>query len=282
MNTIEEVLFFDKSNLIKMHDAWYLEKYNDCFLHWHNEIEIIFVLENQVKYMINNTSRILHAGDMVITNSGDIHTAVRDNCTGHAYILLVSIEAIEKFVNSDVLCSTLIERSKIPEGFYPYQLLQSLFQYMFVEYTSDYDGREKSISALLQLLMLNIRRCSDYGETLNIPNKRIKEATVCRQIISFFNEHEPQQYTLSGLAEYLGYSPNHLCKVFKKIFSLSFNEYVTQLKVLSAQNMLRQTSLSVSQISSQCGFSSDRVFNISFKKVCGMSPSEYRKSTTDL
>ena len=55
--------------------------------------------------------------------------------------------------------------------------------------------------------------------------------------------------------------------------------YLNQRRLITGQELLSSTDMSVAAIASQCGFSSQSYFSQSFKKYCGMTPAEYRKKS---
>jgi len=73
-----------------------------------------------------------------------------------------------------------------------------------------------------------------------------------------------------------GYSEGHLRRLFKEIYKVSPMQYLNELRIDTAKNLLLSTGLSVKEISEQCGFNSPFYFSTIFKAKLGRSPSRYR------
>ena len=84
--------------------------------------------------------------------------------------------------------------------------------------------------------------------------------------------------SLRFLAERAGLSPAYLGKIFTAVTSCSFNDYLNRVRVETAAELLRDTSLPVSSISEKVGVTNANYFYTLFKKHYGITPSAYRKS----
>jgi len=69
----------------------------------------------------------------------------------------------------------------------------------------------------------------------------------------------------------------YFCKLFKKATGLNFTEYLSQLRIEKAKNLLLNPNLRVSEIAYETGFQSLTHFNRVFKRIAGQSPTTYRK-----
>jgi YesN/AraC family two-component response regulator len=81
---------------------------------------------------------------------------------------------------------------------------------------------------------------------------------------------------VSTVAQDLGVSTEHLCRVLKRHTGLTFVTLLRRTRVRAACRLLQTTTLSMKEIAARAGFSSASRFDRDFKAVCGVSPSEYR------
>lgn len=81
---------------------------------------------------------------------------------------------------------------------------------------------------------------------------------------------------VSTVANDLGVSTEHLCRVLKRHTGLTFVTLLRRTRVRAACRLLQTTTLSMKEIAGRAGFSSASRFDRDFKSVCGVSPSEYR------
>ena len=82
--------------------------------------------------------------------------------------------------------------------------------------------------------------------------------------------------TVTSIADYFGYSPDYLSKLFMHTFGLSAKEYITSERMKFAKNMLLTTNLSVKEISARMDFPEENNFINFFKYHEKISPSRFR------
>ncbi len=90
----------------------------------------------------------------------------------------------------------------------------------------------------------------------------------------YIQNHIYDKHTLNDVAKAIGVSPNYLSALFKIYSQLGFTNYVTKLKIKTAQTLLAKGHLKIYQISEQLGFDNPQYFSKVFKKYTGYSPSE--------
>ncbi len=77
----------------------------------------------------------------------------------------------------------------------------------------------------------------------------------------------------------IGYDYAYLSKKFKRTVGIPFRKYINILRIILAKQLLAQETKTVTEIASDCGFNSLRSFNIEFKKIEGITPTEYKRKT---
>ncbi len=80
------------------------------------------------------------------------------------------------------------------------------------------------------------------------------------------------------LADIANISEVYFRKLFSKVYSLPPGKYIQQLRISKAKELLKDNSMSISQISENCGYTSVYHFSRAFKASVGQSPGQYRKS----
>ena len=81
---------------------------------------------------------------------------------------------------------------------------------------------------------------------------------------------------LQRIADEFNLSYSYVSRYFKRKSGIGFSDYVTQVRIGKAKELLTETSMSISAISQATGFDVPSSFNRSFKKNTGVSPGEYR------
>jgi len=83
--------------------------------------------------------------------------------------------------------------------------------------------------------------------------------------------------TLRELAAEVGYSRSHFLRAFRETTGVTPHRYVLNRRVERARRLLGQADMSISQVAHRCGFSSQAHLTLAFRKVCGLTPGEYRR-----
>lgn len=102
---------------------------------------------------------------------------------------------------------------------------------------------------------------------------------LCASVLSFIREnYENSALSLHDIAQFAGVSPAYLSALFKKNQKASISDTITGARIDAACQYLRNSSLSLKEISEKCGYANQYYFSTSFKKKMGISPSVYRES----
>lgn len=109
------------------------------------------------------------------------------------------------------------------------------------------------------------------------------QANSGQHIIKTVKEYIEKKYmeesiSLTSAADSASVSTGYLSALFKKETGINFVEYLTNVRMEKAKNLLTNTDMKTYEIAYSIGFSNPHYFSISFKKYSGMSPSEYRNS----
>jgi len=126
-------------------------------------------------------------------------------------------------------------------------------------------------SAILSEVSLQNQVYPAYG------NKILKEQ-LFQDICDYVSWHLTENLRVSQVASYFGYNEKYLTTFFKQRAGISLKQYILQIKMERAKASLSETTEPVCQIAFQLGFSDSHNFSNAFRKITGLSPSEYRDS----
>jgi YesN/AraC family two-component response regulator len=97
-----------------------------------------------------------------------------------------------------------------------------------------------------------------------------------QQAVRFINDNYRTDIRLAAAAREAGMSPAHFSRTFKKVMSLSYQEYLNSRRITKAKNLLLTTALSITEIAVSLGFADPTGFGRIFKKLTGHTPSAFR------
>lgn len=97
-------------------------------------------------------------------------------------------------------------------------------------------------------------------------------------ICDYITLHISENIKVSEVASYFGYNKKYLPSFFRKHSGITVKQYILQTKMEFAKAELTDTNHSISQVAYNIGFNDVHNFSIAFKKITGLSPSDYRNS----
>lgn len=95
-------------------------------------------------------------------------------------------------------------------------------------------------------------------------------------VIDYINENFRNDFSLEMIAENFKVSTGHLSYLLKNHLGMSYQEYINDLRIKKAKKLLSETHVTIDKISTECGFNSRHTFIRMFKKLEGITPTQYR------
>jgi AraC-like DNA-binding protein len=126
------------------------------------------------------------------------------------------------------------------------------------------------LSSVLRLLILIER----YSKSQT--NEFTARKDVIKIALDYINEHISESITLNDLSVITHMSKFHFCRIFKQTMGMPTMQYILSTRITLAKRMLRETDMSITEVSENCGFSSIANFSREFKKHTGETPRHYR------
>lgn len=229
-------------------------------IHSHDFYEIEYVFNGEGVAILNNKSYLLKAGTVVIIKPQDMHSYFSTNNLAVANICLLPNESQKHFFD--------------------------VFQHVVFDFTEDEKYEFELIYHLLDnCLKLNKenlgRKANSYVDLLIIIISSIYETQ--SHSINHWNDllyYIAENYstvTLEEAAKILHLSIGAFCRKFKKEFSVTFTQYIDNVRLEKAKELLLTSNLSIESISEHIGFSHVSRFYRSFKSLTNMTPKEFKK-----
>ncbi|CUX17364.1 response regulator transcription factor [Clostridium sp. C105KSO13] len=137
-------------------------------------------------------------------------------------------------------------------------------RYLFCDNT---DKIKNEISGYVTLIMNSIEM------------KVKDQADLLEQIETYILDHYHQRLTLQQISSCFYITPASCSNLMKRKFGQSFNEYISEIRIEKAKELLTHTNLSIDQISEEIGYTNPKYFFKIFKKMVLCTPLEYRKQS---
>ncbi len=116
----------------------------------------------------------------------------------------------------------------------------------------------------------------EYPVSAGEDHVSLRLGQVRENIESFIREYYDTELSMQDVARAMNYSDAYFCKLFKQCFQVNFSVYLNEYRISRAKEMLQATRLNVREVSVACGYSDSNYFTRVFKRITGMTPTEYR------
>lgn len=258
-------------------------------IHSHKFWEIAYVYEGSAVIHTENETKKLNSGNFVLIKPNSSHSITISNENENKKMWMCSCLFTQKFFNTiinsylniaDLSCYTLYKQFNTTAPLIvklsddnakniKHQLWIIAHEYNHYTSASDYIIRHTLIN-----LFVYITRMYDYenNSISNVVSKSYEIDELAKYIRSNFS----YKLSLDFLAKHMHLSKEYLSRYFKKHMGKTISEYLLEVRIEKAKQMLQTTTYSVSDICEYCGYSSIGNFQKAFKKVTGMSPRAYR------
>ena len=151
----------------------------------------------------------------------------------------------------------------------------------------DRDGDAERILDLNEKLIREISSTGDFNEICYILSDNIDVFTeqfiesdqhhsAITHAIRYLSNHYSEAVTLASAAKSAGVHPSYLSALFRKVTGLTFKDYLNQIRVEHALELLKNTDYPIMEIAISCGFNDQSYFTKVFKKQTGMTPRQFR------
>lgn len=252
------------------------EPFNMKSFHFHNVYEMYYFITGERRLFYKDRIYHISPGDIAVINKYEIHSIGDWEKPGHSMIL---IDFKENFLTDfqdynvfDCFGKNIIvisPRDKNGERAY------EKFNDVLNEYNGNFKDRAAALKIKIAELLIYISRLQDiYGDKKETADS---SQLIMEAIMKYISLNYKNKITLREIADFTGYSKNYICAYFKKYSGFSIVEYLNGYRVKKSQEYLKDTDMSVTDISSKCGFESITHFGRTFKLIVGCSPLQYRK-----
>lgn len=255
--------------------------------HWHEELEIVYIDNGQMKLKIPSNSFLMERGDCMVINSNILHYAVAvAECRLHSLVFSKTlITGNEDSVFAKKYMQPLLACSNFSHYFIKAgnnENVTNWFNHAFKALSQDSYGYEFTVRENLSHICLFL-----YGEfnpqtdTQNIPlnhdNLRI------RKMLAYIHKNFSDNISLSQISSAADISERESLRCFRKTIQVSPIQYLLKYRLMQgAEMLLGNPTDSISKIATLCGFDSPSNFARLFKRFYNCTPREYRNRNMNI
>lgn len=255
--------------------------------HWHTSIEMLYFLQDGATVWIGSNYYRVKAGDLVIINAGEVHSVVvAKDATPTHLVLKVLPELLQIRSNDSSEVNYLLpftiagfsQHRLIPREDLDGSSVISLVNEVYEEFNSKQYGYELSIQANISKIFLWILRYwqSQGMEIQQLFQQNSKDYKHLENLFKYVQKNYHHPIKVQDMADLCNMNYSYFSRYFKKLTGKTFVEYVNYIRLTEAEKLLLTTSLNITQIAFETGFSSSSYFIKTFKKHRGISPNKMR------
>ncbi|MDF2653887.1 MAG: AraC family transcriptional regulator [Bacillota bacterium] len=254
-------------------------------IHFHDDIEVVYVLEGSIGLKNGYYSYVLNQGDIFILNDREIHSFYHTDQPNMVMMLQMDIAFFSKYYGN--LKNSFFVTDMKDEDDESLEALRNLLGRIMLDILEKGYGYEYKVIEATHNLLANLLANFQYftmedgkfvNEAKNIGNKVL--AGRLNRITDYMYENYSRRLTLNEIAEQEHLSIYYLSHVIKEATGLSFQELLSFIRVEESEKLLLGTNKKIGAISEESGFSAIRYYIKYFTKWFGMHPLEYRKKYT--
>ncbi len=180
-------------------------------------------------------------------------------------MLNIDLQYIQKYICEDNRCCIMRANPSI--------------EHIFSEL---YHIREQRKSGYMKIkileLLLFLSDLNKAEEVLQTDYYNQSQVTLIKSVAAYITEDLTAHHTIEQLSQKFEISATTLKKCFRGVYGTSVYAYLRTYRLQTAQKMLLETKLSVTEIAGRIGYENPNKFTSAFREIYGASPTEFRKS----
>lgn len=263
----------------------------ELWTHYHEMIELLFFVEGEGEVFVGNNSYKTNPGDLVVINSGEIHSLYSEKGTRY---IVAQIDP-EFLYTSDKTSSNikyvypfLRSNSENPRLFKKEEIaglnIGDIMQSILYECTEMEFGFELSVKGDIYKLFFGIIKYLRNNGKINDTQKIFEQNTsnAFDKVFDFVKDNYSMDITAKDAAKVTGLSYSYFSRLFNSVMNMGFSEYLTSVRLARSEQLLVDTSKTITEIAYECGFSTSSYFIMKFKQKNGIPPLGFRKKFGDM
>ncbi len=254
-------------------------------MHWHHEIEFIYVEKGPIHLQIGTKQHMLAEGSGFFIPSEQLHGAYPSgNLQFKLHAIVFHIDLLRSF-GYDLIESNYLEVIRkfsvfhsillTPDSKENKEMLLLLARLVDI-YATKAPSFELKVKGYLYLLFAEILKEKTWKNNEEITEKDLTKTELLKIVLQYIEKHYKQKLTVLELSSQIQMSEGHFSRFFKSLVRMTPMEYINSIRVGKACILLKKTNRTMLDIAMDVGFTNQSYFIRLFKKQKGCTPKEYR------
>jgi len=254
-----------------------------CRPHWHEQIELAYVVDGVFILFIGANRIALQPGDILFVNSNELHEYHIERAPSDIFCMVLNLAALQGRFMNKYDSRYLIPMSKNLLQFQNHirndPCMRAFFATLLDEHHSKLDGYEFAVKSAIYGIIARLVRHYTV-QILNDQEYKYNNRNLdsINRAISFIEEHYSDNISLTHIADHLGFTKYYFCRFFKDMTGRSPIGYLNEYRIHQAMALLADTNLNIIEIALSSGFSDSNYFSRVFKAITSVSPTDFRRT----
>ena len=253
--------------------------------HWHEELEILAVETGTARVSVNGTGHKVRRGEGFFVNSGVLHGVWPEgeevcrlrSVVFHPRLVGGSVDSIlwQKYLEP-LLCDPCRPCARFAGAPEWEQAASRAIQAAWHACVSEAEGFEFEVREQLSKIIFLLAKNSPAAEK-RPSEKTLRDGARIKIMLQYVQEHYSEELTLAKIAGSASLSENECLRCFRSMIGCTPIQYVKQMRIQKAAELLTATTWKISDIGAACGFQEMSYFAKTFRELKGCRPSEFRQ-----
>jgi AraC-like DNA-binding protein len=261
--------------------------FNDGYVstphHWHEDIEIIYLVEGRLKVGISNDIYSLTKGDILFIGSGAVHCFFEEMGLSTRAVIQFRMSIYDTFLSGNqdtrTIRPTFNQSMHLTSGTEIHGLMERQIKELIKEHSEGKEGYKLFLKGRLYDLAGILLRYMPKGVySKEAESNQMEKLKRLDKVFQYVEKNYQESIDLGEISGVAGFSKYHFSRFFKETTGVTFLDYLNNFKIAKAEWFLLYDKDSTLDIAYKSGFNSVKTFNRVFKDIKGCAPMEYRKS----
>ncbi len=253
--------------------------------HWHNEWEILRVLDGTLQIHLDDEQYLMEPGDILLMRGETLHGGEPESCIYEClvfdlYGLFRKLDMVKPYLRP------FYQQNYLPKCYFPVKdtcTAQDIIAELMAAFNplSPIDCHELETVACLGRLFAWLWKQELYQRVPPQAFSGRRRIDQIKSVLEYIETHYNSSISLEDLAQIAGMNPKYFCRVFRSLTHHSPMDYVNFYRIEQAAYLLDSSDLSITAVGTECGFWESSYFTKVFKKYKGLTPQQYRRAVSE-